>query len=103
VYIYIYIYIYIQITGIYIISIWSTTLWLSNMKEDHLRNINSFALTKFGKTNVRTVGNSEYTESIDRIKLRGKVEWIQKELLVVSLQLLLAIRKFVGLFGIRLF
>ena len=52
---------------------------------------------------VKTVGNSEYTESSDRIALRVKLEWIQKELLVVSLQLLLAIRKFVRLFGVRLF
>lgn len=33
----------------------------------------------------------------------GKLEWIQKELLVVLLQLLLAIRKFVWLFSVRLF
>jgi hypothetical protein len=29
--------------------IFSTTLWPSNMEKDHLRNINSFTLPKFGK------------------------------------------------------
>jgi hypothetical protein len=52
---------------------------------------------------VRTVGNSENAESSDKVILRGKLEWIRKELSVGSLQLLVATRTFFKLYGVHTF
>ena len=41
------------------IEIWSTTLWLSNVEADHLRNFNSLSLPKFGKYKKKNQNSSK--------------------------------------------